>query len=455
MKKNYTLKLVLAMLVVVLVSLVSFVGVYKGKNLLKEYSLGKDFSKRKVATFSVKEEQQEESNSEENTSENSEENKTEENATENSVENQENTTENNSEEQKESNNSENNESKVVLTQEQKKENYKKAKENISKRLTAMKSEEYDIRLNEDTGNLVIEVPENIDTTYLAQIVTKGKVQIKNTSSSEVIVDGNAFKNASARMDSATYSKPIVVLNMKFTKDAINKISSANTKYTDSNGAEDDATFAVVLDDNTLYSDKATSFISSAQKGELDLVMGENDEGKNLEEDYQRALAITAIMKCGEISVEYETESINLIDSDINIKSIVIISIIIGVLMLIFAIYKFKAKGILPVISLVGLVATILLVLRYTNVRITLFTILGLAIIVLINYIIILKTLNSDKSLKENIVSAFNNLIPCMIVAIVFCCAPYLQLASFGMTIFWGLIIMCIYNSLITRIFVEK
>ena len=102
-----------------------------------------------------------------------------------------------------------------------------------------------------------------------------------------------------------------------------------------------------------------------------------------------------------------------------------------------------------------MVATILLVLRYTNVRITLFTILGLAIIVIINYIIILRTLNSDKSFKENIVSEFNNLIPCMIVAIVFCCAPYLQLASFGMTIFWGLIIMCIYNALITRIFVEK
>ena len=66
MKKNYTLKLALAILVVVLVSLVSFVGVYKGgKNLVKEYSLGKDFSKRKVATFSVVEENSQEAESEE------------------------------------------------------------------------------------------------------------------------------------------------------------------------------------------------------------------------------------------------------------------------------------------------------------------------------------------------------------------------------------------------------
>mgnify|MGYP003296368253 CR=1 FL=1 len=74
MKKNYTLKLVLAMLIVVLVSLVSFVGVYKGKNLLKDYSLGKDFEQRKVATFSVVEKAAE---SVETTTEQSSEEKTE------------------------------------------------------------------------------------------------------------------------------------------------------------------------------------------------------------------------------------------------------------------------------------------------------------------------------------------------------------------------------------------
>ena len=37
-------------------------------------------------------------------------------------------------------------------------------------------------------------------------------------------------------------------------------------------------------------------------------------------------------------------------------------------MLIYAIYKVKKKGILPVLSLIGLVATISLVLRYTNVK---------------------------------------------------------------------------------------
>ena len=63
MKKNYTLKITLAMLVVVLVSLVSFVGVYKGRNLLKDYSYGKDLSKRQIISFTVSEKENQAFNS--------------------------------------------------------------------------------------------------------------------------------------------------------------------------------------------------------------------------------------------------------------------------------------------------------------------------------------------------------------------------------------------------------
>ena len=124
-------------------------------------------------------------------------------------------------------------------------------------------------------------------------------------------------------------------------------------------------------------------------------------------------------------------------------------------MMLFAIYKFKEKGILPVLSLVGLVATILLTLRYTNVKITLFSILGLAIITVFNYIFVIKALGNEESYKHNFAETLNMLIPTMILAIVFCCAPYLQLASLGMTIFWGLIVMIIYNSIITKTLINK
>lgn len=454
MKKNYTLKIVLAMLFVVLVSLVSFVGVYKGKNLLKEYSLGKDFSDRKVVTFSVKEDatteeqntENEEANSEEQNTENgTDETNTTEQNTENSTEEQNNEKEEaNSEEQKNEN---------VQTDEQKE--YKNSKNIIEKRLAAMNSEEYDIRLNERTGNLVIEVPSDMDASYLSEIVSKGKAQILNQSTNETIIETNGFKNASTRIDSTSYAKPVVLLSIKFTNDAKKTFKNVNTKYTDSEGKESEATFAFTLNGETLYSDTAESFANTAKNGSLELVLGQEDDEENLEADYQSALALVSIINSGEISTDYKLESVKIVSSNINIKTIIIIVAIIGLIMLVYAIYKVKKKGILPVLSLIGLVATILLVLRYTNVKITLFTILGLAVIVLSNYILILKTLSNDKTFKQNFIEMLNILVPCLIVAVVFCCSPYLQLATMGMTIFWGIIVMFIYNAIITRILIDK
>lgn len=454
MKKNYTLKIVLAMLFVVLVSLVSFVGVYKGKNLLKEYSLGKDFSDKKVVTFSVKEDATTEEQNTENEEANSEEQNTENGTNETNTTEQ--NTENSTEEQnneKEETNSEEQKNENVQTDEQKE--YKNSKNIIEKRLAAMNSEEYDIRLNERTGNLVIEVPSDMDASYLSEIVSKGKAQILNQSTNETIIETNGFKNASTRIDSTSYAKPVVLLSIKFTNDAKKTFKNVNTKYTDSEGKESEATFAFTLNGETLYSDTAESFANTAKNGSLELVLGQEDDEENLEADYQSALALVSIINSGEISTDYKLESVKIVSSNINIKTIIIIAAIIGLIMLIYAIYKVKKKGILPVLSLIGLVATISLVLRYTNVKITLFTILGLAVIVLSNYILILKTLSNDKTFKQNFIEMLNILVPCLIVAVVFCCSPYLQLATMGMTIFWGIIVMFIYNAIITRILIDK
>ena len=421
------------MLIVALVSLVSFVGVYKGKNLLKEYSLGKDFEQRKVATFSVVEKN---TDSEKTTTEESSEKENQENASE---QNEQTTTE----------------AQTSMSEEDKVKQYNQSKNIISKRLTAMNSEEYDIRLDEQTGKLVLEVPADMDSNYLYEIISKGKAQILNESTNEVVIDSNGFKSATATLDTATYQTPIVLLNIKFNKDAKNVLKNLNANHTNAEGVETPATYAFKLDGETLYSDSAANFIDAGNKGELELVLGQGTEGKELDKHYQAALALTAIMKTGEISTEYQLDSLEIVSSNMNIKAIVIMAIIIGVLMLLFAVYKFKKKGILPVVSLVGLLATTLLVLRYTNVKVTAFTILGLALIVLINYIFILKHLGSNKSFKEDFIEMLNIIIPCIIVAIVFCCAPYLQLASFGMTIFWGIIVISIYNAIITRIFINK
>ena len=451
MKKNYTLKITLAMLFVVLVSLVSFVGVYKGKNLVKDYSLGKDFSNRKVAVFSVKEETTTQNNTESSATSN--ENTTDENATSENTASKNTASENTASENTadENSNTENQEN-------EKKKIMKKAKTYIiEKRLASLSSNEYDIRLDEDDGTLVIEVPTSMETSYITELVSKGKVQIKNKNSTEVIVDSNGFYGASAKLNttSSSYSNPVVELNIKFTKDAKNAIKNANTKYTDSEGNEQDATFELVLDDETLYSDTASNFVETAKNGYLDLALGQSEKTSEIEANYESAQVLVSVINNGEIPVGYEAKSVNIVSSNINVKSIIIIAIIISAIAFIYAIMKFKSKAVLPMLSLVGLVASILLVVRYTNVKITLFTVLGVAVITIANYALIFKTLKGEKTFKENSIEMLNILIPCIIIAIVFCCAPYIQLATLGMTIFWSIIVMYVYNIIITRTLIDK
>ena len=439
MKKNYTLRLALAILVVVLVSLVSFVGVYKGgKNWVKDYSLGKDFSKRKIAAFSVVEDKSEQN--------------------EESTEQKENEGENvpeNSEEKEDSTNQNNNQNQP-LSEKDKMNNYQNAKNNISSRISNMKLWEYIIRVEDESGKLVIEVPEDVDSSILNRIVTKGKIEIKNTSSNEIIADGNVFKDASANIDKT--NSEAVIINLKFSDEAKKKIIDSNPNYTDSEGKESEAIYDIMIDGNRLTDGKinAGTFIEAAQKnGYIDLYMGRENEKEMIDDVYQRAIAIASIIKKGEIPVNYEVESINVVSSNIDVKLIVIACAIIGVIMVIFAVYKFKLRGLFSAVSLIGFVATSLLVLRYTNVKITLFTILGLAVVTVANYMAILKTLNNKKTFKESFMDVMNAIIPCIIVAIVFCCSPYLQLASFGMSIFWGLIVMCVYDASIVRMIIEK
>ena len=179
MKKNYTLKITLAMLFVVLVSLVSFVGVYKGKNLVKDYSFGKDFSNRKVAVFSVKEETTTQNDTENSAT--SDENTTSENTT-----NENTASENTTSENTTSENTADEKSNTENQENDKKKNYENAKNIIERRLASLSSNEYDIRLDEDDGTLVIEVPTSMETSYITELVSKGKVQIKNKNTTSKI-----------------------------------------------------------------------------------------------------------------------------------------------------------------------------------------------------------------------------------------------------------------------------
>ena len=119
--------------------------------------------------------------------------------------------------------------------------------------------------------------------------------------------------------------------------------------------------------------------------------------------------------------------------------------------------KYKEKGIFASISLVGFVAVLLLVLRYTNVMITIDGIVAIVLSTFLNYLLLIKILGYMNK-KENANEAFNtavvrfllNIIPVAIIAIVFTFNSWLPVFSFGMVMFWGVLVNLAYNYVITR-----
>ena len=74
------------------------------------------------------------------------------------------------------------------------ENYSKSKNIIEKRLKKLGVDNYIIKLDKQTGDIVIEIPENDQTdSIVSNIGTPGNFEIIDTETKEVLMDNNDIK----------------------------------------------------------------------------------------------------------------------------------------------------------------------------------------------------------------------------------------------------------------------
>ena len=85
--------------------------------------------------------------------------------------------------------------------------------------------------------------------------------------------------------------------------------------------------------------------------------------------------------------------------------------------------------------------------------------IGIIIAMVLNYvftILLLKSITTDEDIEisrkfnQAIIKAIIVIIPATIIAIVLCFAQWLPIYSFGMVMFWGIIIMLVYNYIFTK-----
>lgn len=459
--KNALAKLIVVLLIV-LVSLISFLGIHKRnlntwKSILPDYQFSKELSEIRTFEFSVDTSTKDKS-SDENTAENTTGNATEnatntvaEGTTEN-TDNTANTTDTNSTnttaEQVPVNDP------AVLT----KENYLKTKKIVENRLKDFGIADAEVTVNENNGKLAVSVPYEGTTDYSAALASqKGKIEIIDSETKEVLMDRSMIKKASAyyqqanNNDSATATTDDTVsynlgVKLTFTSEGqkkLNELSKTYIETTDENGETSQKTITVQIDGEDKY---ITYFTPDGEYTELAIPLYRSvsaDDMDTFNSDYKDCFVTQTILNNDEFPITYKLTSGSFIEADLGenfVKGLSIAGIVLLAIVIVLTIVKNKKDGFYASIIEIGYIAILLLIIRAASVSLTLSGILTIAIMAIVNYFLLLTFMKTEKAIDK--LEKFGNfiltIIPFIITIVVFALGKEVNTQSIGSVGIWGI-----------------
>ena len=450
MKAQKKLNVVLIILIIILLSIISFIGIfYQNKNkmtsYIRDYNLGTDLDGYRKVILEV------DDSDEENTDE---------------LKNY--------------------------------DNYVKSADIIKKRLNSMKITDYSVMCNESDGRIEINIPENDQTDYiLADITQKGKFEITDASNNDVLMDNSDVRSTNVRSTQTYSNTDVVYMDINFNNSGAKKFKEITQNYQNTvvnetvndtenevvNGTENE----VVNETSNEVSDETeetteeenetkeislnidgtsmltTNFSEIIDNGVLSLSLGSASSSDDLKMLMYQAESLAAILENDAIPLQYTVTGNMYISSQIEqnqINIMIYVGITIALIMLIILIIKYKGKGLAVSISSIGFLAVYLLVIRYANVIIALEGIFAIGIVFIVNYIFSVMLLNRiKKNVEKSFIDALTKfslvMVPMLIFAVVCCFSGWMPIFSFGMILFWGLIVSVIYNFIITQLFIKN
>ena len=476
-------KMITMIVLVILITVVSFFGVYtkiqnRMENQVRTYELDTDLKGARYIRLSVNKENRDIIKDADGNEVETEEDLTDEQISEKGYKKE--SIPNNSEE--------------ILTL----ENYQKTKEIISERLKTQKVGEYNISIDNETGDILVQIPENNATDSLvSNINTVGKFEIIDAKTKEVLMDNNDIKlvNVMYGSESETSGGTTVYLNIEFNKKGAEKLENISNTYikvetdtkndtsedkntTDEENETEDTNSEEKNENSTEETAKeitlkidneeimTTSFDESIENGKLQLSIGKaTTDTKTFQSNITSASSMASVLDSGNLPIKYDIKSNEYILSDITDRHIEYLALVVGIVLLvgfIIFIIRYKVNGLLSSIAFIGLISLYLLIIRYTNVSVSIQGIVGIIVTIILNYIFInkiLATINKSEDskklvtikegIKESYKEFFIKLIPICISVITFCFASWTTISSFGMVMFWGITLIALYNYLIT------
>ena len=371
------------------------------------------------------------------------------------------------------------------------ENYKKSKTIIEKRLQKLGVDNYIVSLDEVSGDILIEIPENNSTdSIVSNMGTTGKFEIIDSETKEVLMDNNDIKRVRVMYGSnstGTSTGTAVYMDIEFNKEGTEKLKNISNTYVQTNttnntnttnetsteetteNTEEEATKEITMqiDGEEIMT---TSFDETIETGRLQLSVGTTTTDMDTLNGYiNQASSMAIILDNGNMPVTYTVASNEYILSDVTeseLNIILYVMLAIVVISLIILIVRYKSQGLISAFSYIGLASIFVLLLRYANVVISIESIFGIAVTLILNYIFVNKLLSKLKKeetvnkgiitniFKETYKEFFIKIIPVCIAVITFCFIKWEPISSFGMVMFWGILLIALYNISITNLLVR-
>ena len=456
-KTTKKLEMVLLVLVIVLISAISFFGILHQdlnawENVIPDYELGRELSKMRVLTFSVDDSVEEveatetdETSVEVNQTVSDDEEisasgeKTEETA-EKTVEVAVNPTE-------------------ILT----KENYDKTKKIIETRLAKAGITDNEIVVDYETGDFNIYVPFNDAADRVVDyVVSQGKVELVDTETGDLLVPSDMISSVKgyatiSEIDENTEKKETTYdLGLQFvlTEDGVKKLNELSKVYIetkDKDGEATQKTLDVQIDGQTVYT---TYFDPKGTYTDL-IIPIYSEVAKEQYETYLESITIYEnTINTGALPITYVANYTTYLENSGNqqIIKILVAGFVIALIALsIRLIIKNKSEGAIIALAEMGYIAVLSLLIRFAKEPLTLYSIVATFAISFVNYSFVNNMMKTaGKEYTKDLVSFVVKFMPLIIVAIVFVFATSIELKSIGTVLFWGLLTLVVYNLIFTK-----
>ncbi len=344
--------------------------------------------------------------------------------------------------------------------------YERAKKIVKKRISDIgKNIDYNIRIDNETGDMVIETVNNDDIVGKIEqaVVTRGEFTMIDTQTGVILLtkdDIDYVSSGVVQIDSAKYQ---TVLAIAMTTDGAAKLKDISNRYraiTKDDGTVETKYVSILIDDSKI---NTTYFGEELSNGVLQIPLGETAPTQTeLDETKEAAKDLADLINQETMPIVYDVSTDILYKNNITDteKMAALICFIVFVVAgSVFLIVKFKKYGLMMSIINLGFIAASVIVIRKvsSDIPVTINSLIAFVMIVFANLCfsyLYLKNRKENSIIKElywdTMMNYYLAIIPLAIVAFFFTFASAVSVSSIGLVVVYGLLVQFIYNLITVR-----